>query len=305
MKLSSYMDTTLALVNIEASDRFDAIDKILKKAAKYDSGINKNIDIIKDGVLKRENEISTAMGKNIAIPHTRLENFDDVVVIIASLKEAIISKTADGKEDEVKVMFMIIAGQTKNKLMLKLMSGLIKMAMKSDVVERIYREKNYNNIVEIIKENDIEITNRILAEDVMDSEIEPLTLTTTLEEAATRFVIENRRGIPVVDNKGRFIGEITQRELIEYGMPKYTSLMSDLSFMTVGEPFEEYFKNEKSVTVEELYRDNPVVVDRKASIMEVSFLMVTQGNTRIYVVEDGKFYGLILRADIIKKVLHI
>ena len=81
--------------------------------------------------------------------------------------------------------------------------------------------------------------------------------------------------------------------------------MADLGFMTVGEPFEEYFKNEKKVTVKELYRKNPVIVDRKASIMEISFLMVTKGNTRIYVVENGKYYGMILRSDIIKKILHV
>ncbi len=104
---------------------------------------------------------------------------------------------------------------------------------------------------------------------------------------------------------GNFVGEITERELIEYGMPKYTSLMSDLSFMTVGEPFEEYFKNEERVTVEELYRKNPVIVDRKASIMEISFTMVTKGNTRLYVVEEGQYFGSIVRSDIIKKVLHI
>ena len=33
--------------------------------------------------------------------------------------------------------------------------------------------------------------------------------------------------------------------------------------------------------------------------------MVTQGNTRLYVVENGKYYGTIFRSDIIKKVLHI
>ena len=57
--------------------------------------------------------------------------------------------------------------------------------------------------------------------------------------------------------------------------------------------------------IKELYRKNPKITDRKASIMEISFLMVTQGNTRLYVVENGKYYGTIFRSDIIKKVLHI
>ncbi len=105
---------------------------------------------------------------------------------------------------------------------------------------------------------------------------------------------------------GRFLGEITERELIEFGMPKYTSVMQDLSFLTVGEPFEEYLINEKTATIEELYRRKDVlIVDRKESIMEICFLMVNKGKTRLYVVENGHYFGMIQRSDIIKKVLHI
>jgi PTS system nitrogen regulatory IIA component len=76
--------------------------------------------------------------------------------------------------------------------------------------------------------------------------------------------------------------------------------------MTVGEPFEGYLLNEKTTTIDEIYRKEGLfVVDREAPIMEISFLIVNKGATRIYVVEDGKYYGMILRSDIIKKVLHI
>ncbi len=78
-----------------------------------------------------------------------------------------------------------------------------------------------------------------------------------------------------------------------------------LDFFTIGEPFEEYLKNEKTATIEEIYRKKTSVVDRKTPIMEICLLMVNKGFTRIYVVENGKYYGTILRSHIIKKVLHI
>ena len=128
----------------------------------------------------------------------------------------------------------------------------------------------------------------------------------TLEEVAKRLIVEERTGLPVIGDSGKFIGEITERELIEFGMPKYTSVMQDLSFLTVGEPFEEYLINEKIATIEELYRKEDVItVDRKAPIMEICFLMVNRGKTRICVVESGRYFGMIQRSDIIKKVLHI
>lgn len=90
-------------------------------------------------------------------------------------------------------------------------------------------------------------------------------------------------------------------------MPKYLSLMQDLNFLTVGEPFEEYLVNEKTTTIENLYRskDELIILDRKAPIMEICFIMVSKNITRLYVVENGEYLGLIKRSDIIKKVLHI
>lgn len=67
-------------------------------------------------------------------------------------------------------------------------------------------------------------------------------------------ILEETSGLPVVDKNGNFLGEITERELIDYGMPEYLSLMGDLNFLTVGEPFEEYLVNESKVTIKNLYR---------------------------------------------------
>ena len=63
---------------------------------------------------------------------------------------------------------------------------------------------------------------------------------------------------------------------------------------------------EKIATIEKLYRrENVIIVDRKAPIMEICFLMVNRGKIRIYVIEDVGYLGMIQRSDIIRKVLHI
>ena len=65
-------------------------------------------------------------------------------------------------------------------------------------------------------------------------------------------------------------------------MPDYLSLMGDLNFLTVGEPFEEYLVNETTTTIEKLYRvDERVKIDRKTPIMEICFIMVNKGLTRL------------------------
>mgnify|MGYP000432068375 CR=1 FL=1 len=233
-------------------------------------------EMVEEALLKREHEISTAIGNGIAIPHARICEYDDVSVVIAKLAKPIDAEiSALHSNDKVDLIFMIIAGKTKNKRVLKLMSSISILAQNVEFLDKIRKEKNIKDIIEIIENNEVEVKDTITAQDIMCPELIPAKLSDTLEEVAKRLIVENRAGLPVIDSKGLFVGEITEKELIEFGMPKYTSLMNDLSFMTIGEPFEEYFKNEHLVTVNELYRKTAEIIDRKSSIMEICFLMVS------------------------------
>jgi PTS system nitrogen regulatory IIA component len=307
MKLSSYLDPKLIFTDLEVETKEEAIKLLLEKSAHEDKKIaSMKNDIIK-GVLERENEISTAMGQGIAIPHARIEGLDDFIIIIGLLKNPIKCQVAAlHKEDDVKMVILLVSEVLRNKRMLKVMSGIMKIAIKHPkILEEIKNSSNVNMLFDFVKNAEVEIDGKIVAEDVQSPELMPVHPNDTLEEVAKRLIIEDRTGLPVVKD-GYFLGEITERELIEFGMPKYTSVMQDLNFLTVGEPFEEYLVNEKTATIEELYRKTDVItVDRKTPIMEICFLMVNKGKTRIYVVENKKYYGMIQRSDIIKKVLHI
>ncbi len=306
MKLSSYLNEKFILDNVEGKNIEETIHNIVYEIGGLDKNINSRVSCIEKGLIKREKEISTAIGMGIAIPHTRVEDYDDVTVVIAKLANPIdVQVEASHSTDRVDLIFMIIAGKTKNRRILKLMASISKLIQSKDFLKKIREEKDTDDIIKLIEKYESDIKDTITAEDIMCSELLPAKLTDTLEEIATRLILENRAGLPVVDELGNFIGEITERELIEYGMPKYTSIMNDLSFMTVGEPFEEYFKNENKVTVKELYRSTAEIIDRKSSIMEISFKMVSNKNTRLYVVENGMYFGTVFRSDIIKKVLHI
>lgn len=308
MKLSSFFDDKLIFFDVAGNTMDEVISNMVDRTAEVNKRVAERKKQVKAAVLKRESEISTAMGYGVAIPHARLENFDDFLVIMgvtSSPVEAEVGLT--GKHDEVTVVFMILSDVLKNKNMLKVMSGISKLVIKKpEIMDEIRKCKTPAKIISLIEKSHVEVGQRIIADDVVTQDIPPVTPQATLEEIAKRLIMEMRPGFAVVDRDGKFLGEITERELIAFGMPKYTSIMDDLSFMTVGEPFEGYLVNEKTTVIDGIYRTQGLfIVDREAPIMEISFLIVNKGATRIYVVENGKYYGMILRSDIIKKVLHI
>lgn len=308
MKFASYLDPQLIFMDIQKDTKEEVIQEMIARVSQKNKTVREQKEVIEKMVLKRENEISTCMGFGVAIPHTRIDNFEDFIVSLAFLETPVSGEIgATNKFDEVNVFFLIISDVLKNKNILKVMSSISKIVMKDKALfAKMKQEKNPNKIIEYIDETGIEISHKIVAEDVLSPDIIPARPDDTLEEVAKRFILEQISGLPVVDSNGSFLGEITERELIDYGMPDYLSLMEDLNFLTVGEPFEEYLIHEQTTKIEELYRkDKKIKIDPKTPIMEICFIMVYKGVHRLYVVHNEKYYGMITRSDIIKKVLHI
>lgn len=307
MKLSSYLSEKVIIPNVKGDNINELVENLLDQLVENNKSLKNEKEIMKKAVLKREEEASTYLGHGVAIPHARLEHYDDILVAIGFPEKPVMVKTLDNKEEELKVIVLVIADVLKGKKILKIMSGISKLAVKNKaILDKIIKEKNPLETIKILETANIEIDYTITAEDLMTNIPKPVKETNTLEDIAKIIIMDKVSGVPVVDKDNNFLGEITERELIAFGMPKYTTILSDLTFMTVGEPFENYLINEKTATIEELYRREDVVtVDKEASLMEISYLFMNRGVTRIYVVENRKYLGIILRSDIIRKILHI
>lgn len=307
MKLSSYLSEKVIIPNIKGSNINELVENLLDQLVENNKSLKNEKGVMKKAVLKREEEASTYLGYGVAVPHARLEHYDDILVAIGFPEKPVMVKTLDNKEEELKIVILVIADVLKGKKILKIMSGISKLAIKNKAtLDKIIKEKDSVETIKILEAANIEVDHNITAEDLMTNLPKPVKETNTLEDIAKIIIMEKVSGIPVVDKNDNFLGEITERELIAFGMPKYTTILNDLNFMTVGEPFENYLVNEKTTTIEELYRKEGVVtVDREASLMEVSYLFMNRGVTRIYVVEKGRYLGIILRSDIIRKILHI
>ncbi|MGL5355715.1 MAG: CBS domain-containing protein [Cetobacterium sp.] len=307
MKLSSYLSEKVIIQNIKGNNMEELVEDLLNRLIENNKVMKTEKSIMKKAVMKREEEASTYLGHGIAMPHARLEYYDDILVAIGFPEKEIKVKDPMNKEEDLKVVILVIADVLKSKKILKIMSGISKLAMKNkEILDKIIAEKNPAQTLKILQAANIEIDHNITADDLMTNLPEAANPNNTLEDIAKKIIMEKVTGIPVVDKDNNFLGEITERELISFGMPKYTTILSDLNFMTVGEPFENYLMNEKVTKIEDLYRkEGLVTVDQKASLMEISYLFMNRGVTRIYVVENGKYLGIILRSDIIRKILHI
>ncbi|MGL6023193.1 MAG: PTS sugar transporter subunit IIA, partial [Cetobacterium sp.] len=191
MKLSSYLSEKVIIPNLKGNDINELVDNLLTKLVENNKVLKQEKEIMKRAVLKREEEASTYLGHGIALPHGRLEHYDDILVAIGFPEKQIKVKNLNNEEEDLKIVILILADVLKSKKILKVMSGISKLAMKNkDVLDKIIAQKNPMATIKSLESVNIEIDHNITAEDLMTNLPEPARVTNTLEDIAKKIIME-------------------------------------------------------------------------------------------------------------------
>ena len=131
------------IVFINHSTKHDAIvqlSQVLATAPQI-----KNASELTAEILKREELMSTAIGKGIAIPHVRLSSVTDLVMAVGVCKKPIIDyQTID--ETPVDLLFMIAAAYNQHSLYLKTISHFCSKLKQEGLHENIINAKDAQEV---------------------------------------------------------------------------------------------------------------------------------------------------------------
>jgi nitrogen PTS system EIIA component len=253
-------------------------------------------------LIEREQLHPTFLVDQICVPHARLPWLDRFLLGLVVPQKPFAHSVAG--EPEVKAMFMILAPQNKNAMMLQTLAAIARLLKSRDLRLALTKTTSSSRLIRQIEETGIDVKKTLVAADVMVPITHKVTINTILAHAVDVLVDAEDEGLPVLTEQGRLVGELTSREVLAVGMPKYVDLLANPVMLENFEPFENFFQHENSLKVRELCRRDIITVPPTAPIVQVTHLMMTKQKRRIYVVEDGTLLGVILRKNIIAKVLH-
>jgi PTS system nitrogen regulatory IIA component len=119
MKVSKYLTSHLVLfLDVTTQEEvFAALVNQLDQAGKL-----KDKAAFHKAILDREKIVSTGIGMGVAIPHAKLDHYDDFFIAIAILKKGIDWHALDGSP--VRLVFMIGGPDDKQTEYLQILSGL-------------------------------------------------------------------------------------------------------------------------------------------------------------------------------------
>jgi CBS domain-containing protein len=129
---------------------------------------------------------------------------------------------------------------------------------------------------------------------------------TTVRELADILAKNKISGVPVVDDKGRVLGMVSEADVIlqdtDLHFPFYIQFLESVIYLQSVHKFEERFRKQIGSKVSEIMTEEVVSVTSEETVREVATLMADRNVNRLPVTENGRLVGIVTRGDIVRAI---
>ncbi len=141
--------------------------------------------------------------------------------------------------------------------------------------------------------------------DVMAENVFSLKQSDTLRTAAQLLTSKVISGAPVVDDAGKLVGIISEKDIFRALFPTHEEFNNNPELWTDFNKLERAASQHADITVEKIMTKKVVTVDPDMSIMRVGSLLLVKRIHRAIVVDpDNRIIGLVSRRDIYRNILR-
>jgi nitrogen PTS system EIIA component len=298
MKLSSLLNPDNILIGSSVRSKEDAIIEIYRQIKKnYKFRIDTSI--VKQVIQEREELGGTSFKSGIAIPHARLDDFDDLLIGILIPETPI--------EDEgikLEMVVLILTSKAVSNVYLNTLASFIKLSRNTDQFKALTSVKTGEDFKALVEKENIKVKEEVTVANIMSEEVISLTPDATIRELADIFYKHKIGYVPVISESGELVGETNLVMLIKEGIPDYASQLGHLKFLKTFEPLERLFRREDDIFLKDIMKKPSVTFSRDTSVIEAALEFTTRKRRHISVVEDGKVVGIVALADILNKILR-
>jgi len=148
MKLSEIVPVDHIVPELNATNRWEAIDELVDTLVANGAIDAEARDSIVDLVKKRESSMSTGIGFGIGIPHASTDQIDEVVGAFGRSKEGLSFEALDNQPVTLVVLFLVPKGQFQKHL--NTLANIAKQLHKKDFRAALERAPDAAAIREII-----------------------------------------------------------------------------------------------------------------------------------------------------------
>ncbi|MDH5761373.1 MAG: PTS sugar transporter subunit IIA [Nitrospinota bacterium] len=154
MKISDILKEGFIIADLKAEDKTEALNEISIFLERQ--GIIPDHAQLLQGLLNREQLGSTGIGDNMAIPHAKSENIEEIVTVFARSPKGLDFESLDRKP--VHFIFMLLAPSASTGLHLKALAKIARLFKNPSLRENILNAENAGKIYSLMLEEDSKIS---------------------------------------------------------------------------------------------------------------------------------------------------
>ncbi|MCX6178386.1 MAG: PTS sugar transporter subunit IIA [Chlorobiales bacterium] len=147
MKIEGLLSEKYIVLNLELASKSQVIEKMLSVVAGH-TGVCDSSKLRED-VLHREEEMSTGIGKSIALPHAKTEGVSEPVMAFATLRNAMDFDSLDN--EPVRFVFLLATPEDMLAEHLKLLARITRLAGREDFRERLLFCASPAEVIELFR----------------------------------------------------------------------------------------------------------------------------------------------------------
>jgi CBS-domain-containing membrane protein len=233
------------------------------------------------------------------MPHLRLNDLNDLFIVIG-LPENPAAAGAD-------MIFMSLIGDHMSDVYLKMLAGLGRHLTNAAAVEELQNaaRDGKNALWSYLQNSNIELRKVVTAEDVMTPVHISLHPDSPLSDAFDCFHNTHLRFLPVVDEHGKLVGELSARKVVKSFIPDYVYMMDSVNFMNDFSVFNKIFESEHSQPVSQFMQSEPARAALDTPLFQLTLLLTKQDGGTVYIVDaENTLQGIFAIENVISKVLR-
>ena len=146
---------SLSVENIVANANFsnpkNAISALVSLLDEGKQIPEKLYDKVVSQLIEREKQMSTGIGKGVALPHCALDEIDDFCVALAVLEKGINFEAID--DEPVFLIVLLLSPKSKMQMHVKNLAGIAKFLSNEDTKQNLISLKNPTLIKKFIEDN--------------------------------------------------------------------------------------------------------------------------------------------------------
>ncbi len=140
------------------------------------------------------------------------------------------------------------------------------------------------------------------AKDIMHGDVMTIKKTLTVYEAVKIFIKKNISGAPVVDDRGKMVGILSEKDIFRAMYPKYDDFYDDTNLRTNFDTIEGRFADITKLKVRDVMTRDIIAVSPDTSLIKIGAIMLARKIHRVLVREKGKPLGIITRRDVYRSI---